>query len=128
MCAYIEATLCVKFFANVRIAKDLQTKRSFESFELPLRALIFKNYVKQNASMSYQEDDPALEGEQVLQNRLQMIDTLKASIIEMGRNLGYEVIENYDLGSGPIHVCWIFKPGSESLPNIRLGFILSCFK
>jgi hypothetical protein len=21
------------------------------------------------------------------------------------------------------HVCWIFKPGSESLPDIRLGFI-----
>jgi hypothetical protein len=42
----------------------------------------------------------------------------------MGRDLGYEVIENYDLGGGPIHVCWIFKPGgSESLPDMRLGFI-----
>ena len=56
-----------------------------------------------------------------LTNRLQMNDTLKAPIIEMGRNLG--VVENYDLGAGPIHVCWTFKPGSESLPDIRLGFI-----
>jgi hypothetical protein len=24
---------------------------------------------------------------------------------------------------GPIHVCWTFKPGSESLPYLRLGFI-----
>jgi hypothetical protein len=63
------------------------------------------------------------EGEQQSQQRLQMIDTLKAPIIEMGRNLGYEVVENYDLGAGPIHVCWTFKPGSESLPDIRLGFI-----
>jgi hypothetical protein len=63
------------------------------------------------------------EGEQQSQQRLQMINTLKAPIIEMGRNLGYEVVENYDLGGGPIHVCWTFKPGSESLPDIRLGFI-----
>jgi hypothetical protein len=73
--------------------------------------------------MSYQEDDIATEGDQVSQNRLQMIDTLKAPIIEMGHNLGYEVVENYDLGAGPIHICWAFKPGSESLPDIRLGFI-----
>ena len=73
--------------------------------------------------MSYQEDDIATEGEQVSQNRLQMIDTLKAPVIEMGRNLGYEIVENYDLGAGPIHVCWTFKPGSESLPDIRLGFV-----
>ena len=62
-------------------------------------------------------------GEQKAQDRLQMIDTMKAPIIEMGRNLGYEVIENYDLGGGPIHVAWIFKAGSESLPDMRLGFI-----
>ena len=73
--------------------------------------------------MSYQEDDIATEGEQRRPERLQMIDTLKAPIIEMGRNLGYEVVENYDLGAGPIHVCWTFKPGSESLPDMRLGFI-----
>src|SRR5215203_3027969 len=73
--------------------------------------------------MSYQEDDIATEGEQRLPERLQMIDTLKAPVIEMGRNLGYEVVENYDLGAGPIHVCWTFKPGSESLPDMRLGFI-----
>src|SRR5918995_401441 len=62
--------------------------------------------------------------EQNSQKRLQLIDTLKAPIIQMGRDLGYEVIENYDLGAGPIHVTWIFKPGgSESLPDMRLGFI-----
>jgi hypothetical protein len=73
--------------------------------------------------MSYQEDDIATEGERRRPERLQMIDTLKAPVIEMGRNLGYEVVENYDLGAGPIHVCWTFKPGSESLPDMRLGFI-----
>jgi hypothetical protein len=73
--------------------------------------------------MSYQEDDIATEGERRPPERLQMIDTLKAPVIEMGRNLGYEVVENYDLGAGPIHVCWTFKPGSESLPDMRLGFI-----
>ena len=36
--------------------------------------------------------------------------------------MGFEVNENYDLGAGPIHVTWTFKPGSESLPDIRLGF------
>jgi hypothetical protein len=63
------------------------------------------------------------EGREKAQQRLQMIDTLKAPVIEMGRNLGYEIIENYDQGAGPIHVCWTFKPGSESLPDMRLGFI-----
>jgi hypothetical protein len=67
---------------------------------------------------------PTTAEEQNSQERLQMIDTLKAPIIQMGRDLGYEVIENYDLGAGPIHVTWIFKPGgSESLPDMRLGFI-----
>ena len=37
--------------------------------------------------------------------------------------MGYEVIENHDLGAGPVHVVWLFKPGSESLPDMRLGFI-----
>jgi hypothetical protein len=83
----------------------------------------FKKSCQTKVGMSYQEDDITTESEQVSQNRLQMIDTLKAPIIEMGRNLGYEVVENYDLGAGPIHVCWTFKPGSESLPDIRLGFI-----
>ncbi len=54
---------------------------------------------------------------------MQMIDTLKAPIIQMGRDLGCEVIENHDLGAGPVHVAWVFKPGSESLPDMRLGFI-----
>jgi hypothetical protein len=58
------------------------------------------------------------------QDKIQIIDNLKAPIIERGRSFGYEVVENYDLGAGPIHVTWIFKPGgSESLPDIRLGFI-----
>jgi hypothetical protein len=69
------------------------------------------------------EGNDVMEDEQKSQQRLQMIDTLKAPIIEMGRNLGFEVVENYDLGAGPIHICWIFKPGSESLPDMRLGFI-----
>ena len=81
--------------------------------------------------MSQQQDRSAspsssssLPSEQNSQKRLQLIDTLKAPIIQMGRDLGYEVIENYDLGAGPIHVTWIFKPGgSESLPDMRLGFI-----
>lgn len=56
--------------------------------------------------------------------RLQLIDTLKAPIIDAGRNFGYEVVENYDLGAGPIHVVWVFKPGClDSLPDMRLGFI-----
>lgn len=56
--------------------------------------------------------------------KLQMIDTLKAPLIQMGKDLGYEVIENHDLGAGPIDVVWVFKPGaSESLPDMRLGFI-----
>lgn len=78
--------------------------------------------------MSQQQDRPSSateeEGEeQNTQERLHLIDTLKAPIIQMGRELGCEVIENYDLGAGPIHVTWVFKPGSESLPDIRLGFI-----
>jgi hypothetical protein len=50
---------------------------------------------------------------------------MKAPIIERGRNLGYEVIENYDIyGAGVIHVVWRFKPGaSESLPDLKMGFI-----
>ncbi len=70
---------------------------------------------QQNLSSAYSEEP--------LHERLQMIDTLKAPIIQMGRSLGYEVVENYDLGAGPVHVAWIFKPGSESMPDMRLGFI-----
>jgi hypothetical protein len=76
--------------------------------------------------MSQQQDrsSSSSPSEQNTQERLQLIDTLKAPIIQMGRDLGYEVIENYDLGAGPIHVTWVFKPGgSESLPDMRLGFI-----
>lgn len=75
--------------------------------------------------MSQQQDrSSSLPSEQNSQKRLQLIDTLKAPITQMGRELGYEVIENYDLGAGPIHVTWVFKPGGlESLPDMRLGFI-----
>ena len=61
--------------------------------------------------------------ERQAQERLQLIDTLKAPIIQMGRDRGYEVAENFDLGAGPVHVAWTFKPGSESLPDMRLGFM-----
>lgn len=63
------------------------------------------------------------ESERDAQERLQLIDTLKAPIIQMGRDNGYEVVENFDLGAGPVHVTWVFKPGSESLPDMRLGFL-----
>jgi len=53
-----------------------------------------------------------------------MIETLKASIIQLGKSiLGIEVIENYDQGAGLIDVLWTFKPRSEALPDIRLGFV-----
>jgi hypothetical protein len=71
--------------------------------------------------MSQQNSPAYSEGRS--RERLQMIDTLKAPIIQMGRDLGYEVIENHDLGAGPVHITWVFKPGSESLPDMRLGFI-----
>jgi len=58
------------------------------------------------------------------QERRQIIETLKAPIIQMGKNvLGIEVTENYDQGAGPIDVLWTFKPGSEALPDIRIGFV-----
>ena len=71
--------------------------------------------------MSQQEQNS--EAERHAQEKLQTIDTLKTPIIQMGRDMGYEVIENHDLGAGPVHVVWLFKPGSESLPDMRLGFI-----
>ncbi|MGH9986842.1 MAG: hypothetical protein ACRD8W_23090, partial [Nitrososphaeraceae archaeon] len=55
--------------------------------------------------------------------RQQLIDTLIAPIIKIGKDSGYEIAENYDLGAGPVHVVWTIKPGSDSLPDIRLGFI-----
>ncbi len=53
----------------------------------------------------------------------EVIDTMKAPIIQMGKDLGLEVIENDDLGAGPVHIVWNFKPGSAAIPDIRLGFI-----
>ena len=70
-----------------------------------------------------QQSSTSAYSEERSRERLQMIDTLKAPIIQMGRDLGYEVIENHDLGAGPVHITWVFKPGSESLPDMRLGFI-----
>jgi hypothetical protein len=71
--------------------------------------------------MSQQEQNS--EAERRAQEKLQTIDTLKAPIIQIGRDMGYEVIQNHDLGAGPVHIVWVFKPGSESLPDMRLGFI-----
>jgi len=73
--------------------------------------------------MSQQGENSYSEPERRAQERLQSIDTLKAPVIQMGRDMGYEVIENHDLGAGPVHITWVFKPGSESLPDMRLGFI-----
>ncbi len=63
------------------------------------------------------------EADRNAQERLQMIDTLKAPRIQMEFGLGYEVTESHDLGAGPVHVTGVFKPGSESLQDMRLGFI-----
>lgn len=65
---------------------------------------------------------PLAEGDSG-RERQQLIDTLIAPIIKIGKDSGYEITENYDLGAGPVHVVWTIKPGSESLPDIRLGFI-----
>jgi hypothetical protein len=68
--------------------------------------------------------DSSLSSNLRSQERQQMIETLKAPIIQMGKNvLGIEVTENYDQGAGPIDVLWTFKPGSEALPDIRMGFV-----
>ncbi len=80
-----------------------------------------KRYGVQKQHMSQQNS--SAYSEKHSRERLQMIDTLKAPIIQMGRSLGYEVVENHDLGAGPVHIAWIFKPGSESMPDMRLGFI-----
>jgi hypothetical protein len=42
----------------------------------------------------------------------------------MGKDIpGCEVVKNYDLGAGPIHVAWIFKPeltpGSSEERSLR---------
>jgi hypothetical protein len=63
------------------------------------------------------------ESEEHAQEKLQLIDTLKAPVIQMGRDLGYEVVENHDLGARPVHVAWVFKPGSQLLLDMHLGFM-----
>jgi hypothetical protein len=55
-----------------------------------------------------------------------LVPALMAPIIEIGKSSGYDVVEDYDLGAGPIDVAWIFKPGVPelpSLPDIRIGFV-----
>ena len=55
-----------------------------------------------------------------------ILPTLKAPIIELGKSSGYDVVENYDLGAGPIDIAWIFKPGMpelDPLPDLRIGFV-----
>jgi hypothetical protein len=54
--------------------------------------------------VSQQGENSYSQPERRAQERLQAIDTLKAPIIQMGRDLGYEVIENHDLGAGPVHI------------------------
>jgi hypothetical protein len=57
-----------------------------------------------------------------------VLPALKAPIIEAGKTSGYEVVENYDLGAGPIDIAWIFKPGFPeimSLPDIGIGFVFA---
>lgn len=58
----------------------------------------------------------------------ELLPALKAPIIEAGKGSGYDVVENYDLGEGPIDVAWILKPGFPeitSLPDIRIGFVFA---
>ena len=75
--------------------------------------------------MIKQNLDASSSSRERFEERQQMIETLKAPIIQMGKNLlvGVEVIENYDQGAGPIDVLWTFKPGSEALPDIRMKFV-----
>ena len=73
--------------------------------------------------MNQQGENAYSDSEQRTQERRQLLETLKTPVIQLGRDMGYEVIENHDLGAGPVHVVWLFKPGSESLPDMRLGFI-----
>jgi hypothetical protein len=56
-----------------------------------------------------------------------LLPALKAPIVELGKTSGYDVVENYDLGAGPIDIAWIFKPGVpelSALPDLRIGFVL----
>jgi hypothetical protein len=87
------------------------------------RITVKKDTVFIFSNMREQGENSYSEPERRAQERLQTIDTLKAPIIQLGRDMGYEVVENHDLGAGPVHITWVFKPGSESLPDMRLGFI-----
>jgi hypothetical protein len=63
------------------------------------------------------------ESKEHAQEKLQLIGTLNAPVIQMGRDLRYEVVENHDLGARPVYVAWVFKPGSQLLLDMRLGFM-----
>ena len=71
--------------------------------------------MNQNMDSSYRRERP--------QEIRQIIETLKAPIIQLGKKIGVEIIEDYDQGAGPIDVLWTFKPGCEALPDIRMGFV-----
>jgi hypothetical protein len=56
----------------------------------------------------------------------ELLPALKAPIIEIGKSSGYDVVEDYDLGAGPIDIAWVFKPGLpelSALPDLRIGFL-----
>jgi hypothetical protein len=68
--------------------------------------------------------DSSLYSSERSQKRRQIIEPLKTPVIQLGKSIeGVEVIENYDQGAGPLDVLWTFKPGSEALPDIRMGFV-----
>jgi hypothetical protein len=71
--------------------------------------------------MSQQGENSYSESEQRAQKKLQVIDTLKAPIIQLGKDMGYEVIENHDLGAGPVHITWLFKPALNRCRTCGLG-------
>src|SRR5437763_16725328 len=88
------------------------------------KIIIKKDIVQLLIAMQGQHAESSSPSDKTKQEKLQMIDTMKAPIVQIGKTSGYEVIENYDLGAGPIHVTWVFKPAySESLPDMRIGFI-----
>src|SRR5215204_3859894 len=102
---------------------NIKNRDYYANSSLSACHITVKNNSMAKPRMSQQGQNSHTEPERWAQERLQSIDTLKAPIIQLGRDMGYEVIENHDLGAGPVHITWVFKPGSESLPDMRLGFI-----
>jgi hypothetical protein len=114
------AVLCVLYAISIQ---GHQGQRAYGNVSLAACRVTVKNYSTRSLRMSQQGKNSYSEPEGRAQEKLQLIDTLKAPIIQLGKDMGYEVVENYDLGAGPVHITWVFKPGSESLPDMRLGFI-----